>query len=391
MKILVAACGFAWSDVGGAQRIAAEFSNTMVQRGHNVMVMFENKRQKPCFYKLDSKLRLCDIYQNYGILLTSCYASWQKIIREIIHGIDGKRVINWNLYCGCLGAKSKELNRDIQSFHPDIIVSFDPAATAALMYLSIHTPIISMLHCDPEVLRSSPAQVRKALVCVQNQVLLPYMKENFLRIIPNSRVEVIPNAVTQYRVTANLAKKKQIYRLICVARLHTDKRPDILIESFAKIANVFPNWILELWGEDVSLGEKLRKQIQTQHLEDRIFLKGTTTDIGTIYINADLFALASPKEGFGLGMAEAMSAGLPVVAFKNCQAASTLIQDDDNGLLAEDTVSDFSMKLGILMKDQERRVEMGLAAHRSMKRFTPEIVYDKWEILMKNVVASSKL
>lgn len=390
LNILIAACGFAWSDVGGAQRVAAEFSNAMVQRGHHVMVIFENKRQRPCFYKLDPRLQLCDVYREYGVLLTSCYAVWQKIIREILHGLAPKCVNTWNLYCGCLGGASKGLNKRLKIFKPDVIISFYPEATAALENLSLQIPIISMLHFDPLNLKGRPLKVLRALSRVQNQVLLPYMQESFKQIIPDSQVVDIPNAVPQYMKTADLRGLKNVYRLVYVARLSPYKQQRLLIESFAKIAESFPDWILELWGQDDGSGHLLKRQIQEYHLENKIFLKGVTSDVKDVYLRSDLLAFASIREGFGLGLAEAMSAGLPAVGVKECQAASVLIDDGVNGLLAENSVDDFAAKLSALMKDQDKRVIMGAAAHQSMRQFSPDIVYSKWETLMYSVIEREK-
>lgn len=386
MNILVIACGFVWSEVGGAQRVTADFSNAMVQRGHQVLVLFENKRQKSFFYQLDSRVQLCDLYREYGLLFTSCYSTGQKIIRECLHTLCPSAIQKWNRQCGLMAAKSKALNKRVAEFRPDIAISFSPSATVSAKRLTYQVPIVSMLHVDPTSLKNRDHITLNALAQVQNQVLLPYMKVRFREYIPNAKVEDIPNAVPQYEKCANLSVNKPVYKIVNVARLNGSKRQDLLVDSFARIAKKFPNWILELWGEDCGLGKLLQEKIRNYHLENQIYLRGMTTDVEAVYLNSDIFALTSPVEGFCLGLAEALSAGLPAVAFKECEAAAVLIQDGENGLLAAMDTEDFSNKLAILMKNQERRAEMGLAAHESMKQFSPQKVYDRWEALMRRVI-----
>ena len=52
------------------------------------------------------------------------------------------------------------------------------------------------------------------------------------------------------------------------------KRPHLLIEAFSKVADQFPNWIVELWGADENKAYKaqLELMIKQANLSDRIFI-----------------------------------------------------------------------------------------------------------------------
>ena len=115
-------------------------------------------------------------------------------------------------------------------------------------------------------------------------------------------------------------------------------------------------------------------------------MKGNSSDIHSHYVASDIFAFPSAFEGFPLAMTEAMSAGLPVVAYKDCPAVNELIENGKDGYLAENGVKPFAEGLQKLMKDRELRSRMGQQAHNAMKQYAPESIWNQWENLLRNVV-----
>ena len=89
-----------------------------------------------------------------------------------------------------------------------------------------------------------------------------------------------------------------------------------------------------------------------------------------------------------MAMTEAMSAGLPVVAYRSCIAASELIQSNC-GILVSDGVPALADGLTTLMSNQSKRAAMGMLAKKSMDQYAPEKIWTKWELLLKRVVSES--
>lgn len=248
-----------------------------------------------------------------------------------------------------------------------------------------------MSHGDPEdYFHTYPKEeipaLEKSTVC---QVLLPSFAQHLKNHLPNVKTVVIGNAIPQYDVQANLAAKKDTYKIIFVGRLSKNhKRPHLLIEAFAGLADTFPNWNVELWGAEDGKAyyKELQLLIHKNHLENRVFLKGATNDVPNVLQQGDIFAFPSAYEGFGMALGEAMSMGLPAIGYKNCSAVNELIEDGKNGYLCEDGVDDLANKMALLMKKQDVRVQFGIAARESMKKYATETVWNQWEAILRHYI-----
>ena len=281
----------------------------------------------------------------------------------------------------------KELLTKIQ---PEIIVSFQPAATKALICdLNIKIPVVTMSHGDPEdyfhtyPLEEIPA-IEKSTI---NQVLMPSFEEHIKSHLPNAKTITIGNAIPQFDFSADLAAEKEVYKIIFVGRLTKNhKRPHLLIEAFAKLADKYQNWIVELWGapDKKAYYLELEHLIKTNNLQSRVYLKGSTDKVPLILKDADIFAFPSAYEGFGMALAEGMSVGLPSVGYKNCPAVNELIKNEKTGILCDDGVDSLAEALEKLLNDKALRVEMGNAAKKDMEQYAPEKIWDRWEILLNS-------
>ena len=94
------------------------------------------------------------------------------------------------------------------------------------------------------------------------------------------------------------------------------------------------------------------------------------TDLAAEYRTADIFCLPSLEEGFGLVVAEAMAAGLPIVA-SDATAAIELVRPGVEGLTfpAGDDVG-LKDALETMIADKPGREAMGAAARERIGEFT---------------------
>ena len=101
-----------------------------------------------------------------------------------------------------------------------------------------------------------------------------------------------------------------------VGRFFKPKNHPFIIETFAKIAQKDPTAVLMLVGggelDDILLN-KIREQVRSLGLEDKVIFTGVRTDVYRLLQAFDVFFLPSLHEGFPVVMVEAQAAGLKCV------------------------------------------------------------------------------
>lgn len=90
-------------------------------------------------------------------------------------------------------------------------------------------------------------------------------------------------------------------------------------------------------------------------------------ELAAQYRAADIFALMSESESFGMVVVEAWHAGLPVIVNRRCRPAASLVEDGVDGLLAEPG-AELDAAIEALAADPERRARMGAAGRAKARR-----------------------
>lgn len=386
MNILLANLTKMVGDSGGMAKVTCAFAHEMKVRGHRVSLVYSDVQTGDFYYPLDKDIPAYDIRHYKGKSIS--YPWYLKVKREFYRTFDKQkaRTVNDEFAASFLLDHLKDV---LQTVQPDVIVSFQPAASKMLLCdLQTKIPVITMSHGDPEdYFHTYPKEeipaLEKSAVC---QVLLPSFEKHLKDHLPNVKTVVIGNAIPQYDVQADLSAQKDTYKILFVGRLSKNhKRPHLLIEAFAGLADEFPNWNVELWGAEDGKAyyKELQLLIKKHHLENRVFLKGPTNDVPSVLQQGDIFAFPSAYEGFGLALGEAMSMGLPAVGYKSCSAVNELIKDGENGYLCDDGIEPLRIALQKIMKNQQVRMQMGKFAKVSMEKYSSRAIWNEWSRLLE--------
>jgi glycosyltransferase involved in cell wall biosynthesis len=139
----------------------------------------------------------------------------------------------------------------------------------------------------------------------------------------------------------------------------------VLIEAFHRIASAHPDTILLIIGGGPD-EEKIRHTIARLNLGDRVQMPGKKPhqEVLQEMVWADCFALVGWDEPFATVYLEAMAAGMPIICC-NDGGINDVIQDGVHGYaVPPKNVAATAAALDQLLKDDTKRIEMGIQAQR---------------------------
>ncbi len=138
--------------------------------------------------------------------------------------------------------------------------------------------------------------------------------------------------------------------ILSVSRKSPAKRYDILLDAMTPVRERCPQAVLVLVGPDED-----HRPVDTPG----VVCPGPMTDeqLHDAYSSADVFAMMSESESFGMVFVEAWLRGLPVVGNQWCRPVASLIDNGVDGLLV--SRSDIAGALASLLKNPDRAREMG--------------------------------
>jgi GalNAc-alpha-(1->4)-GalNAc-alpha-(1->3)-diNAcBac-PP-undecaprenol alpha-1,4-N-acetyl-D-galactosaminyltransferase len=274
------------------------------------------------------------------------------------------------------------LRQTVKKIKPDTILSFGEYwNTFVLLSLSgSKSPVFISDRCSP-VKEFGPVQslLRKILypgargIVAQTQIA----KEYYYRQFRHANIRVIGNPIRNVGSSVEIQKENIV---LMVGRFISTKNQDRLIELFLDL-NV-QDWKLYLVGYDhlkQTNSKRLQEIIDSRGAEEKVILTGKLADVDSIYRRSKLFAFTSTSEGFPNVIGEAMSAGLPVVAFDCIAGPSEMIRDGENGYLVPlNDYKQFGEKLKVLMLNEDLRNRMGIEAAGSVSDFSIDDIGEKY-------------
>jgi glycosyltransferase involved in cell wall biosynthesis len=173
--------------------------------------------------------------------------------------------------------------------------------------------------------------------------------------------------------------------LITLGRLAPEKNYPAFVDAFAAIAADFPDWSVQIYGDGPE-GEDIQQHIDSRGLTDRVHLMGSTNDVAAALRDASIFVLSSRAEGLPLSLIEAMTCGLPSVAFNCSPGVHDMLADGASGILVPPGAVDrLAEGMRRLMLDHSLRRTMGASALGVAREFSADTVMARWEALFAEV------
>jgi len=274
------------------------------------------------------------------------------------------------------------LRKEVKEIDPDVILSFGEMWNN-LVLLSLRATKYPVYVAD----RSKPGKDLGKLHNFLRNNLYPkaagYIaqtekaKEVCIERGWNDNIAVIGNPIQPIPENKNVKRENVV---LFVGRLIKTKHVDRLIRMFHEVRQ--PGWRLEIVGGDakgLSLSQEYQNLIEQLGAVDYISLEGEQKDVASYYNRSKIFAFTSSSEGFPNVIGEALSAGLPVVAYDCVAGPSDMIEEGQNGYLVPvHNEQLFKKKLSVLMANEKERFEMSKNARGSIDCFVQDNISDSF-------------
>jgi len=186
-----------------------------------------------------------------------------------------------------------------------------------------------------------------------------------LRLNPHTAYEgevIIKNKVD------DIFKIKKPYVLM-TNRHDPQKKFEYVILAFVKVLAHVPYASLVIPGPATSHTPNLVKMAKKLGISDKVMFTGQISekDLQKLYREAAVYCYPSPEEDFGMGVMEAAAWGVPTVAWNNAGPTVTVV-DGVTGFLAKPfKIEDYADKIIYLLKNPQKRAQMGKAAWQRAK------------------------
>lgn len=337
---------------GGSERVMSILANELRTRGHDVTIVCLNKPLN--FYTLNNDV---DVRYTEKEVHSKCLLKKMKWLREFSH-----------------------------QYNPDVAIPFMTAVYCVTILSLIGTsiPIIASERNDPRKTPWVRKLFRMVLLPLANILIVQTtgIKEYFPKFI-KKRIVVIYNPVSDY--VFNLPTPIVENRILSIGKLYPQKNQKMLIEAFSKVADIYKDLELYIYGEG-PLRPQLTDLIQKLNLKDRVFLPGVVDNIIGKMNNSKLFCMTSNYEGMSNALIEAVCVGLPIIT-TDVSGAKEIIDNGVNGeIVGVGEIDELAATISRLLSDEERMKRYSEVNRSKAEMFRKESIVDQWLNVINKVV-----
>jgi glycosyltransferase involved in cell wall biosynthesis len=167
-------------------------------------------------------------------------------------------------------------------------------------------------------------------------------------------------------------------RVLVIGRLVPDKNLLPLLDAFAE-AELGGEAELVLHGSG-PLEAELRERIARLRVPARLAGSVPPAELPAVYAGADVLALVSTYEPFGVTMREGAAAGLPLLCSRRAGAAGDVAVEDENALLVDpDSRAELVTALRRLVREPDLRARLAAGSRAVTARHPPAADAEAWE------------
>jgi len=200
---------------------------------------------------------------------------------------------------------------------------------------------------------------------------------------------VHPRRASAAEVEAEGGGGQGTVNLLWVGRNTEQKGPDLAIEVLANVVKDAPNAHLTMVGGSDAGWQGVRRQAEKLGVTDKVTCFGQRDDLNDLWDKADIHLLTSVTESFCLVLAEAKAKGIPTAMF---EIPFLELVESGKGLVTAPQGDVAALAAGIveLVKNSEKRRQLGKEARESLTVFNDEAVWKSWNRALLESEISTK-
>jgi len=369
--------------VGGTIRATFTTAAALAARGHEVEIVSAYRRRERPALALDSSVRLRALTDDMRPA-----RSWQRWAADkpsrLIHP-DDYRYPRFNT------RTDVDLLRFLRSVRDGVLVGTRPGLNVALARFARPSVVrVAQDHMNlggytPELRADIATHYPRldAVTALTQETAVQYAD----LLGGRTRVECIPNSAP---APGPLHARPEAKVVIAAGRLNPRKAFDRLLRAWARVAHEWPDWRLDIFGTGPER-DALERLAGELGIGGSARLRGHSAKMPEELAKASLFAMTSRREGFPMVLLEAMSVGLPVVAYDCPTGPRDIVTDGVDGYIVPDGDTEtLGAVLDRLMADEDRRRALGAAAVKKVARYQLEPLTDRWERLFAELSAQKR-
>ena len=356
---------------GGIERVLTQKVNWLAEHGYDVYVLTANQGNHPFCFSLHPKVQ----YDDLGVFFYRQYSApiWKRL----------------SMKCE-LNQKFRQGVRDkIREFTPDIIICTRLEYVCNIIQVKGEIPFVFESHssCLCDIFEDDGFFRRFFLWYTK----LSLKKANAVVALTNgdakewrrysSNIFVIPDVVfLNNSYLSDCTAKSAIF----VGRFTKQKDFDSLLRIWSIVYQKHTDWTLNIYGSYGDEQEEIIKKINNTNAG--VVVYNPSSDIIAKYKENSILLFTSLYEPFGLVLPEAMSCGLPVVAFDCPYGPADIITDVVDGFLIKNrNIDDYVNKVCLLIENEKLRCKMGKAGIISSQRYQANAIMPEWMKLFKQL------
>jgi glycosyltransferase involved in cell wall biosynthesis len=288
--------------------------------------------------------------------------------------------------------KKRKVKRCLKEIKPDVITICDDGLKGLFFPLihGVYKNIIYERHASKKIFLKGTS-IKSKLQYRLKSFLADFGSLFYKRVIfltdsnkkewPFANAEVIPNFISSIPNNKALLENKKV---IAVGGHSYSKGFDRLLLIWKEIVVRHPDWQLHIFGRINN--QKIIKLCKSLNLDDGVVFHLPTSNLIDEYLDSSIFTMTSRSEGFGMVLIEAMSCGVPCIAFDCPSGPREIIKHNEDGYLIKNgDLNSYCEYLLKLIENPELRNKMGSSARERVKCYLPEPILKQWDELFKSL------